>query len=295
MRKAFFQLHAAVLLAGFTGILGRLIDLNEGFLVFYRLLITVLTLWALYYFQGRIRRLSRKDLWQILAVGSIAAMHWVLFYGSIKYSNVSVGLVCFSALGFFSAILEPLILRQRFKPVEVMLGLLTIAGIFIIFHFDPQYKKGIIIGLISSVLGCLFPIFNRQFLTKHEPHTVTLYELTGGLLSLCIILPIYIRLFPEGKSIPTWSDLGWLMFLSWFCTVLAFNLSMASLRKISAFTVNLSYNLEPVYGIALAFLVFRENKFLSGQFSLGLSMIVSSVLLQSWLMYRKRTSVTMPA
>jgi drug/metabolite transporter (DMT)-like permease len=285
MKKAFIQLHTAIFLAGFTGILGRLIDLNEGFLVFYRLVITVITLWVMYYFQKKIVRIPLREMAKIFAVGFIAVMHWVTFYGSIKYSNISVALVCFSSLGFFSAILEPVIFRKRIRPVELFLGLLTIAGIAIIFHFDPQYKKGIIIGIVSALLGCLFPIFNRQFLRDHSSETVTLYELTGGLLSLAVFLPFYLVLFPAGNYIPSLQDIGWLFVLSWLCTVLAFNLSMASLKKVSAFTVNLSYNIEPVYGITLAFIVYKENKFLSGQFYLGLALIVSSVLLQTFLVY----------
>ena len=224
---------------------------------------------------------------KIFAVGFIAIMHWVTFYGSIKYSNISIALTCFSSLGFFSAILEPLIFRKRIQYVELLLGLLTIAGIAIIFHFDPQYKKGIAIGIVSSILGCLFPIFNRQFLRNHSSQTVTLYELTGGLISLAMFLPVYIKLFPDGNYIPTLADIGWLFVLSWVCTVLAFNLAMASLKKISAFTVNLSYNVEPVYGLTLAFLVYHENKFLSNQFFIGLAMIVSSVLLQTLIVYRQ--------
>ena len=288
MRKAFFQLHTAIFLAGFTGILGRLISVNEGFLVWYRLLITVITLWILFYFQKKIRRVSAREMLKIFGVGFIAALHWVSFYGSVKYSNVSVALVCFSALGFFTAIFEPIILRKRVHLFELFLGLLTIGGIAIIFHFDPQYKTGIIIGLISSVLASLFPIFNRGFLERHESHTVTLYELTGGFLSLSVFLPFYLMFFPQGNYIPTLEDVGWLLFLSWFCTVLAFNLSMAALKKISAFTVNLSFNLEPVYGIALAFLVYKENKYLSGQFYIGLALILFSVLVQTYIVYRSR-------
>src|ERR1043165_3671735 len=140
MKKAFLQLHIAVFLAGFTGILGRLITLNEGMIVWYRLLITAITMWVLFGAMKKINRIPLADILKIGGVGFIAAMHWVTFYGSIKYSNVSVGLVCFSAIGFFTAILEPVILRKRFNWVEVLLSLVAIAGIALIFHFDPQYK-----------------------------------------------------------------------------------------------------------------------------------------------------------
>ena len=288
MRKAFLQLHAAVLLAGFTGILGRLITLNEGLLVWYRLLFSALTLWILFFLTKKIRRISLKDCLQIFGVGLIAALHWVTFYGSIKYSNVSVALVCFSSIGFFTAIFEPLIRKTKMDLREVLLGLMVIGGIYIIFHFDPQYKIGIVVGIVSALLGCLFPIINRIFLLKHSPETVTLYELTGGLLSLSIILPLYLQLFPADHNLPTTSDFLWLLVLSWFCTVLAFQLSMNALKKISAFTVNLTYNLEPVYGILLAFAVYQENKDLGFSFYAGLAIIILAVALQTVNVYIKR-------
>ena len=297
MRKAFLQLHGAVLLAGLTGILGRLITLNEGLLVWYRLLITAITLWILFFFSKKLQRISFGEIVKITGIGAIAALHWVTFYGSIKYANVSVALVCFSAIGFFTAIFEPLITRKKINRIELLLGLIAIAGISLIFHFDPQYKAGIIVGLISALLGSLFPIFNRQLLQKHTSETVTLYELSGGFLFLSVLLPFYLQYFPPDHILPTLSDLGWLLVLAWFCTVLAFNLSMNALKKISAFTVNLTYNLEPLYGIALAFAVYREDKLLTGTFYIGLLFIVISVLLQTWLFYRahKRSSTAVIA
>ncbi|WP_276486139.1 DMT family transporter [Paraflavitalea pollutisoli] len=291
MRKAFLQLHGAVLLAGFTGILGRLITLNEGLLVWYRLLFTALTLWVLFFLRKQLKRTSLREILKITGVGAIAALHWVTFYGSIKYANVSVALVTFSAIGFFTAIFEPLIVRKPFNFRELLLGLIAIAGISLIFHFDPQYKTGIIFGLISALLGSLFPIFNSLLLKKHTPETVTLYELSGGFLFLCCLLPFYLHYVPPTHVLPTLSDLGWLLVLAWFCTVWAFHLSMNALKKISAFTVNLTYNLEPLYGIALAFIVYREDKLLAGSFYIGLSLIVISVLLQTWFVYRSHKKV----
>jgi drug/metabolite transporter (DMT)-like permease len=287
MRRAFLQLHIAVLLAGFTGILGRLITLNEGMLVWYRLLFSAITLWILFFFTRKLQRISIKECMKIFGVGLIAALHWVSFYGSIKYSNVSVALVCFSSIGFFTAIFEPLVFKKPIDIKEVLLGLLVIGGIYIIFHFDPQYKTGIIVGILSALLGSLFPIFNRVFLRTHTPETVTVYELTGGLIALSIILPLYLSIFPPDHVIPTRPDFLWLLVLSWFCTVLAFQLSMNALKKISAFTVNLSYNLEPVYGILLAFVIYQENKELGPSFYWGLSIIILAVALQTLDVYVK--------
>jgi drug/metabolite transporter (DMT)-like permease len=286
MRKAFLQLHTAVFLAGFTGILGRLITLNEALLVWYRLLIAVFTLWILYYFQRKLQCVSWAGITRITGVGIIVALHWVTFYASIKYANVSVALVCFSAVGFFTAILEPLIIRKPFDKTELLLGLLVMAGIYLVFHFDPQYKTGIILGIISALLASLFPIFNSLLVKQYKPETVTLYQLSGGFLFLTILLPVYLQFVPAGHTIPTLSDTGWLLVLSWFCTVWAFSLSMNALKKISAFTVNLTYNLEPIYGIALAFIIYREDKYLSGSFYVGLFLILLSVFLHTWLVYK---------
>lgn len=287
MKKAFIQLHVAVLLAGLTGVLGRLISLNAGLLVWYRLLLTVPSLWLLALLRKQSLHIDRKDLWRIFGIGGVAALHWVSFYASIKYANVSVALVCFSAIGFFTALLEPLIMRHRIDRVELLLGLLVIVGIFFIFQVDAHYQTGILIGLLSALLGSLFPVLNKRILKRVPAETVTLYELSGGFGVLTLLMPLYLFLFPAPSLTPTLSDWGWLLVLSWACTVLAFNLSMSALQRISAFTVNLSYNLEPVYGILLAFLLFREDKYLGGGFYIGFSLILLSIVLQTVRLRRK--------
>jgi drug/metabolite transporter (DMT)-like permease len=288
MRKAFFQLHIAVLLAGLTGILGKLISLNEGLLVWWRLFITAVSLWLLAAVRRQDIRIGRRDLWRIIGIGGIAALHWVCFYGSIKYSNVSVGLLCFSAVGFFTAIVEPLVLRHRVDVVELLLGLLAIVGIFFILQVDPHYKTGIVVGLVSSLLASLFPVLNKRILRRVAPQTVTLYELSGGCLVLTALMPLYLWLFPAPSLLPGLADLGWLLVLSWACTVLAFNLGLMALQKISAFTVSLTYNLEPVYGILLAFVVFREDKYFNKGFYAGLGIILGSIVLQTLRLWRRK-------
>jgi drug/metabolite transporter (DMT)-like permease len=279
MKKAFLQLHIAVFLAGFTGILGRLITLNEGMIVWYRLLFTAITMWGLFGYRKKLQRISLKDILSIGGVGVIAALHWVTFYGSIKYSNVSVALACFSSIGFFTAFFEPLILRKKMNWAELLLGLITISGIYIIFHFDTQYKTGIIIGLISGVLASLFPIFNREFLKRINVETMLSWQQTGGLIMLSVLLPFYLQRFPSQSFLPGWENLGWLLVLSWFCSVIAFQFSANALKRLSAFTVNLSYSLEPVYGILLAFMVYKENKFLSKWFYVGFAIIAAVLII----------------
>jgi drug/metabolite transporter (DMT)-like permease len=290
MKKAFIQLHAAVFLAGFTGVLGKLISLNEMSLVWYRLLITALTLWLLLFFQNKRQRISWSDMLKIAGVGAIAALHWVSFYGSIKMANVSVALLCFSSIGFFTALLEPMIFHHKMDRIELALGLLVIAGVYLIFRFDPGYKAGVIVGLISALLGSLFPILNRKLLGRISVQTLTLYQLSGGFVFLTLLLPFSLRIFPPASFIPQPLDWIWLIILSWLCTVVAFTLSMNALKKISAFTVNLTFNLEPVYGIALAFLIFREDRYLNTGFYVGMGLIVLSIVLQMIRIFRPSTS-----
>lgn len=288
MKKAFLQLHTAILLAGFTGVLGRLISINEGLLVWYRMFFTTIVLVILAIFFRNIERPAKKDLLSMVGIGFVIALHWVFFYGSIKYANVSVGLVCFSAIGFFSSLLEPLMLKKRFDPIELLLGVAVMLGVYLIFHFGGDYKTGIIFGVISSCLAAVFTILNKKLVGQYKPETITFFELSGGWLALTLFLPFYFIWFPVDKYFPNTNDLLWLTALSLFCTVLAFNLSIRSLQKISPFTVNLSYNLEPVYGIGLAFLLFKEHKELGNSFYVGLFMIFLTVLIQTFRSYRKK-------
>lgn len=287
MKKAFFQLHIAVLLAGFTGILGRLITLNEGLLVWYRLSISSVTMWVLFSITRKLQKVALKDILKLSGIGFLSALHWVSFYGSIKYANVSVALVCFSAVGFFTALFEPLFFQKKINAVEVLLGLVVIAGIYIIFQFDPKYKTGIILGVICAVLLAIVMILIRQFVQRINPQTLLTYQLSGGLVTLTFLMPLYLNWFPTSYIIPGFSDWMWLLVLAWFCSVLAFQFSVTALKKLTAFTVNLSFNLEPVYGILLAFVIYHENEELGWSFFTGLSLIVLALCLQMWRIWRR--------
>lgn len=280
MRKALIQLHIAVFLAGFTAILGVLIKLNEGLLVWYRLLLSVVALLILQYYTKQLQKLPLKQALKIGSIGIIVAIHWVAFYGSVKYANVSVALVCFSATSFFTALFEPLILQRKINFIELVLGAMAVVGIYIIFDFHPQYKLGIIFGIVSAMGSALFPIFNKTILNNYSPQTLTLYELGGGLVALSVLVPIYLLQFPATYYLPTLSDWVWLLVLALLCTVLSFNLQLNALKKLSAFTTNLTYNLEPIYGIILAFIFFKENEILNQSFYVGLVFILGAVILQ---------------
>lgn len=293
MKKAFFQLHIAVFLAGFTAVLGKVIELNEGMIVWWRLLFTVVTMAVLFIVFKKLRKIPLKDILKICGVGLVAALHWLTFYGAIKWSNVSVALICFSSISFFTAIFEPLLFKRKLNQTELLLGLLTIAGIYIIFHFDDRYKAGIIAGIISAILAAIFPIFNRQFLQRINVETMLLWQQIGGFITLSAILPFYFQLFPSRNFIPGWQDVIWLLVLAWVCSVFAFQLTAHALKRLSAFTVNLTYNLEPVYGILIAFIVFKENQQLGKWFYYGFAIIIAVLVIHIFILIRKERKIVM--
>ncbi len=288
MKKAFIQLHIAVFLAGFTAVLGRLITLNEGLLVWYRLLITVIVLAAMLFYKKEFKKYPTKDLLRMAGVGGIIAFHWVTFYGSVKYGNISVALVCLSSAGFFSALLEPLLFKKKIVFAELFLGLMAIAGIYIIFDFHPQFKIGIAYGILAALGAAIFPMLNKQLIKEFSPRTLTFYELGGGLLILTLLLPFYLKMSPAAFYLPTWSDVGWLLILAILCTVVCFDLQLKALRKISAFTCNLMYNLEPLYGIILAFIFFGEGESFHNEFYWGVLLILLAIVLQMFRLMREK-------
>ncbi len=292
MKKAFLQLHLAVFLAGFTGIMGRIISLDEGLLVWYRLLITSLTMILLFTVTRKLQRVPFNDILKLAGIGLLAALHWVAFYGSIKSANVSVALVCFSSVGFFTALAEPLILRVRIRWADVFLGVVVMAGIYIIFHFDPRYKKGIILGVAAAVLLAFVMILIKQYLHKFNPETVLTYQLSGGLIALTALMPLYLQRFPTSYLVPDLHDWIWLLVLAWFCSVIAFQLSVYALKKLSAFTVNLTFNLEPVYGILLAFAIYHENELLNRWFYVGFAMIAAALAIHVILLVKQERKTT---
>ncbi len=270
-------MHAAVFLWGFTGVLGRAIQLDSIWLVWYRILITVFSLWVLYYFMKKIRKISFSSALAIGGIGFILVLHWICFYASIKYANVTIALTCLSTTALLSSLLEPIVLRKRFDAFEIVLGLFAIAGIVIIYNTHVQFSIGIVIGLLSAVLTVLASVLNKKIIDKYQPEQITLYQLTGGFIGLSILLPAVYFLSPSTEIIPSAIDWLWLVILSWICTILTFFLYIRSLKKLSAFTVNLTLTLEPVYGIILAFIIYQENKLLSSWFYIGFALIAFAV------------------
>ncbi len=280
IKKAFIQLHLSVLLAGFTGLFGKLVTLNETTLTWYRLFFTSIILIV---FTG-LPKVGTKKLMQIAGNGTLLGLHWILFYASIKASNVSIGVVCYASIGFFTSIFEPMIMHRRFSWTEMLLSLITIAGLVCIFSFDSRYRVGIAIGILSSAVGSIYAITNKKFSHGVKARTMLLYQMLGGLVGTSILIPIYLSVFPSSQPVmvfPESANLLWLLSLSLFCTVGLYLLQILALRQLSAFTVNLTYNLEPCYTILIAFIAFGEARQLNASFYVGIALVILSVVLQT--------------
>ena len=281
-KKALLQLHVFVFLAGLTGSLGFLIKLNGLVLVFYRILITVFLLLILSIFKKNEHRYTHKTKLSLLGTGVIIAIHWVCFYQSIKLANISIALVCLSCTSLFTSLIDPFWKHAKIKIIEILIGSLSLLGILLIFHFDTQYRTGIIVGLFSSLFAAIFSIINKQLTSHIDIQTIQSYEMTGGLLftlPFIVILGYNTGFNPIGL-VPSTMDWFWLAILSIVCTVWSNHLMLSSLKHISAFTLNVTLNLEPVYGIILAFLLFKEQKLLGLSFYVGIVCIIISVLIQ---------------
>ncbi|MDR0262124.1 MAG: DMT family transporter [Sphingobacterium sp.] len=288
MKKSYLVLHTAVLLAGFTGVFGKLITLNQIPLVWFRVLLSALILFVVLKLFKIERLKSTKEILKIARVGLLITIHWIFFYGSIKFSNISIGVVCYCLTSFFTAVLEPVINKKRFSTVQLMLSMLTLIGISLIFHFDSSYQLGIILGVISAIFAALYTIYNERLVKQYDSKLLNYYQMLSGTVVLGLALPIFYFFFPEERFIPSVADGIYLMLLALFCTVGLYVLFAESLKKLSAFTVNLSFNLEPIYSIIIAFLFFNEGKQVNASFYFGLAFVLISVLLQTMLSIRKK-------
>lgn len=231
--------------------------------------------------------MSSKEKFNISKIGLFITVHWIFFYASIKYANISVGVICYCLTSFFTAVFSPIINREKFKLRELLLSLLTLVGIAMIFHFDSSYQLGIVLGVISSAFAALYTIYNEKLVRKYDSRIINYYQMVGGTLVLGLSLPLYLHYFPVQSLLPSLKDTAYLLLLASFCTVGLYVLFAESLKRISAFTVNLSFNLEPVYAILLAFLLFNESKELNFSFYIGLLFVMTSVLLQTIFSFKR--------
>lgn len=286
LRPSYIKMHVAIFLWGFTGLLGKFIQLNEGMLVWYRLLISSAAIWIILYFRKKLPKLSIREVIHIGGIGCLVMFHWVTFYASIKLASISVAMVCLSSIALFASILEPLINRTKFDVVEIVFGAMALTGISTIYNSDVTAATGITLGIISALISALFSIFNKRIASKYEALTISFVELGVGWVFLTLLLPLYFMIQPTTLFLPHGTDFVYLLILSLVCTVLTWILSLQALRKVSAFTMGLALNLEPVYGIILAILFAGEGKMMNRPFITGASIIMITVILHT--LYKAR-------
>lgn len=292
-KQAYIELHFAVLLYGFTAILGGVIDLPAVVLVWWRIFITCAAILVYGNIFSKLKKIPRPIKFKLLGIGFIVATHWLAFFSAVKLANASVALVMFATTSFQSALLEPLLMRQPIKWYEVALGIIIVPAMaFVVNGLPSDMTLGVWAGLLSAFLAVIFSILNKKMIDKTDPNplSITFLNLSGGWLWLSVIMPFYWMLDKQAKFIPTGWDWVYLLVLALLCTNLGYILGIRALRHLSAFTANLTLNLEPVYGIILAWLILKEDKQLNINFYIGAGMIIFSVL--SYPFLKKRFEIT---
>ncbi len=289
IQKAYLQLHIAVLLYGFTAILGDLIQLNALMLVWWRVFITSLSLAILFRLRNRLSQIPRLTVLKYMGIGVLIALHWVGFYGSIKLANASTALIAMATTSFFSALIEPFVIKRSVYKYELALGLLIIPGMILIVNgsdFDLIY--GLLVGLVAAFLAALFTSLNKKLIIEADEMSITFLELGSAWLFLSVVIPIYALATP-GRTLKFWpdsQDLFYLLLLSLLCTTFAYVISLKALRHLSAYASTLTINLEPVYGIILAWVILKEYQERSTGFYLGGGIILLAVF--SYPLLKKR-------
>ena len=282
----YLLLHLIVFIWGFTAILGALITIDAIPLVWYRMLLAVIFIAIYFIYKKKSFRVDKKGLVKFLFTGIIIALHWVFFFKAIKASNVSVALVTMSTGAFFAALIEPVFFKRKVNTLEIFLGLMVIGGLYIIFNFESQYKLGIIYALIASFLSALFSVLNGLFVKKYTADTISFYQLFFGVLFITAYLLVTNSFSISFFQIKT-TDWLYLFILSSICTAYAFIASVHVMKYLSPYTVMLTINLEPVYAIILALLIFGDEEQMSSTFYLGAFIVLFVVLLNGIIKNRK--------
>lgn len=276
--KSYFHLHFIVFIWGFTAVLGKLISLDALPLVWYRMLIAVSIIF-LYIKVSKIPLVvSKRLMFGFLFSGLVIAMHWFTFFQAIKVSNISVTLACLSTGALFASILEPIFYGKKIVFYEVLFGLFVVFGLGIIFNVEGNYIEGILLALTSAFLSAMFSVINGKFAQYNDAAVITFYELLGGVGFFSIYL-LFSGSFTEDFFRISTNDLLWLFVLGSVCTAYAFLASVKVMKYLTPYTVMLTINLEPIYGIILGILVFSESERMSPEFYIGASIIVLTVIL----------------
>jgi drug/metabolite transporter (DMT)-like permease len=278
----YFKLHFIVFLFGFTAILGKLISLPSVEMVFYRTILATFGMGALILFiKGSFTLPTQKDFWTLILTGLIVALHWLTFFGSGRVSNPSVSLVGFATCSFWAALIEPIAKGKKIQPMEVGLGIAVLVGLYVIFSFDFNYVLGLALGIASGLTAAVFSVINSKMVTRISSYTITFYEMAAACLGIIVFFPFYKTYFSDGSLhlIPSPADWFYLALLGWVCSVYAYSQMIDLSKKLSVFFIQLALNLEPVYGIGLALLIFGRQEVMGWNFYAGTLIILTAVAL----------------
>ena len=283
--KHHIWLHLVVIIFGLTGILGKLIMANSYLLVWYRVGIALVALLVYFLLKRHSLKITVKQLQRMLLTGAILAAHWVAFFESIKQSNVSVALVCLSSSTLFTALIEPFYFKRKIKPYELIFGLLIVVGLYFIFSFEFKYVVGMLLSILAAVLASWMTVLNGIWIKETNAKTISFYELLGAF----ILVSAYL-LATKGVSIDAYkiaiSDVKWIILLSTLCTAFAFIVSVEVMKKISPYTVSISINLEPIYSIVLAVIIWPESETMYVGFYMGAIIVIMTIFLNAYIKNR---------
>jgi drug/metabolite transporter (DMT)-like permease len=274
----YFKLHFIVFLWGFSAILGKLVTVPAVELVFYRSIFAALGMAAVMGFTKGTFRVAQNDLIKLLLIGFVVALHWLAFFGSARVANVSVSLVGFATNSLWAALLDPWFNKTRFKKYELVLGSIVIVGLYIIFSFDFQYKLGLALGVFAGFTSALFSVFNSRLVKRIPARSITFYEMTGVFIASGLFLPLY-NLFSDEplKLLPSGMDLMYIAILAGVCSVYAYTVAVELMKRVSVFMIQLTLNLEPVYGIIMAVIIFGQQEKMNLNFYIGTAVIMCAV------------------
>lgn len=290
-RRAFLLLHLAVLAYGFTAILGALLRVDPVSLVWWRILITLITLLIIYNPGRQLFRLSRIVYRKLVFTGLIITLHWICFYTSIKWANASIAVVALATMPFFTAILNPIMTRTGFDRMQIITGLAVVPGMALLFNVtDFSMWPGLWMGIAAALLSSVFTVLNKQLLNVTAIRPLIFVQLGSGFIFLTLSLPVLHYMGMVYNFMPVGIDWLWIFFLAVFCTALAFIIASKALKELTPFIVNLTINLEPIYAVFLAIIILKENKELNLGFYIGMIIILGSVFLYP-LLNKGRTKV----
>jgi drug/metabolite transporter (DMT)-like permease len=287
--KSYLNLHLIVFIWGFTAILGALITITADALVWYRMFFAAIFLAIFILFKKKSFQISLRSLLKLVFVGALIALHWIFFFKAIHVSNVSITLSVFSLGAFFASLLEPIFYGRKVLWYEVFFGLIIIAGLGLIMQVEINYLDGMLYALISIVLGVLFTLMNGKLILQHDPSVIAFYEFAAGFFFISVYF-LFQQKFALDFFVLSFNNWILILILASVCTAYAFTASVKVMRKLSPYTVMLTTNLEPVYGIILAYFILGGKEKMSVEFYIGALIIVITVILNGVIKHYKKES-----